>query len=510
MSRIEESVRNSIASIGIQAGTVILSFISRTVLIKTLGEQYLGISGLFGNILSMLSLAELGVGSTMLYFMYKPMVEQDERKLNILMAVYAKVYNIIGLAIMVAGLLLSPFLGIFMKEVPDIPHLTFIFILYVLNIATSYLFVYKSSIINVAQKNYIVNIIKFIFFVMQNVVQILILLITKNYILYYSCSILFGLLGNIAVSRKADQMFPFLKKPVEGRLTQDEKKYIKKNISAMFSHNLGTFIVFSTDNMIIAKFIGIVEVGLYSNYTMIINAIQTLVDLIFNSLNASIGNLMHSTSKEKSYEIFKNVLFATHWMVGFCAVSLYVLMNPFITLWLGEKYTFQQYVVFFIVLNFFLNLVRRPANTFKQTVGLFWNDRYKPFFESAVNLIASLILVKYYGIVGVFMGTTLSTLTVCFWIEPYILYRRFYDKSVFEYFEIVLKYISITIISAILISKISKLFFSEVTLGSFIVQMLLCVVVTNGLFWFVFRKSSEMEYMKNTLDGILKKILKRM
>ena len=275
----------------------------------------------------------------------------------------------------------------------------------------------------------------------------------------------------------------------------------------MFSHNIGSFVVYGTDNIIIAKFIGIIEVGLYSNYTIILTALNTFLQLVFESLTASIGNLMHSVSKEKSYDVFKNIFFATCWLVGFCAVCLYVLYNPFITLWIGEKYTFDKYVVFFIVFNFYIMFIRRPVNTFKQTVGLFWNDRYKPIIESIVNLVFSLILVKYYGICGVFMGTTISTLSICIWLEPYILYKNFFEKNVLEYFKLFFKYMVVTIISVVIIQGISMVF-TEVTWVSFFMQILLCVSIPNVLFWISFRRTSEMKYMKEIFERILIKIIR--
>lgn len=508
MSRVEETVKNSIASLVLQAATVIFSFVSRTVLIKTMGEQYLGINGLFGNILNMLSLAELGVGSAITYFMYQPMVDQDEEKIRILTAVYAKVYHLIGLVILAAGCVIAPFLGFFMKEVPDIPHLTGIFLMYVLNMSASYLWAYKGSVINVAQKNYVVNMIRFGFTVIQNIVQILILILTKNYIAYYACTILFAVLGNLAVAVKADQMFPYLKKPAKGSLTEREKKQIVKDISAMFSHNIGAFVVTGTDNMIIAKFIGIVEVGLYSNYTMILTAVQTFLNLLFESLTASVGNLMHSADRDRCHEVFRNVFFATCWLVGFCSVCLYVLYNPFITLWLGEDYTFDRYIVFFVVCNFYLLFVRRPVNMFKQTVGLFWNDRHKPIIESICNLVISMILVKYLGICGVFIGTTISMVTVCVWLEPYILYKHFFEKSVAEYFRLLLEYAAVTILSVVIIQGISMVF-ERVTIVSFLIQMALCMVIPNLFFWLIFRKTSEMKYMKENVSRLLYKVTKR-
>lgn len=508
MSRVEKSIKNSAASIAIQMGTTILNFVSRTIFIRILGEEYLGINGLFGNILNMLSLAELGVGTTITYWLYEPMAKNDETKLSILMAVYKKIYNVIGIAVLILGLSLSPFLSFFMKETPDIPHITFIYVLYVVKMSVSYFFVYKSSLINVAQKNYIVNTLSFVLNVIGTIAQLVVLMLTRNYILYFSVSIAFSLLGNLVLSAKAEKMFPFLKNPIKGKLEKEEKQEIKKDVSAIFSHNIGSFVLTSTDNMIISKFIGVAEVGLYSNYTMILHAVQKMLNLVFSSLVSSIGNLMYSVSKEKSYEVFKNILFAASWIVGFCTISLFFLSNPFITLWLGEQFVFDNYVVFFIVLNFYLTFMRQPVNSFKHCVGLFRKDKYKPFIESIVNLVTSIWLVNKFGIAGVFMGTAISTIAVCMYIEPYILYKYFYEKSVIEYFKIFFKYVLVTIFASVVIYLLS-LPINEVTILNFVYKMILCVIVPNGLYWMIFRKTSEMEYFKNLVFTILKKVSKR-
>lgn len=506
MSRTEATIKNSVVSLIIQWGTLLLNFVSRTVLIKTLGEQYLGINGLFGNILSMLSLTELGIGTTITYWLYEPMAKNDEQKLSVLVSVYSKIYNIIGVIILVVGISLAPFLDLFMKETPDIPNITLIYILYVVHMAMSYFVVHKSTLISVAQKNYVVNTIKFIVSIATIIIQILILLFFKNYIIYYMCSIISVLLGNIIVSVKADEMFPFLKKRVKGQLTISEKKEMKKDIVAIFSHNIGTFVLNGTDNLIISKLIGVIEVGLYSNYTMILHAIQKFLDMIFGALTSGIGNLINAETKEKSYDVFKNIFFATCWIVGFCAACLYVLYNPFITLWIGKKYIFDDFVVFFIVLNFYLTFIRRPANTFKHCAGLFRNDRFKPFIESTINLVTSIWLAKIFGIGGVFMGTAISTVTACLYVEPYILYKHFYKRSVGEYFKLLFKYSSVTVLSVIII-KLFSVSLKTTTIVNFIYQMFLCLVIPNLLFYLFFRKTSEMEYFKKIINRIFLKFL---
>lgn len=508
MQRVEQSIKNTIISIGIQIGTILLTFLSRTVLIKTLGEQYLGINGLFSNIMSMLSLVELGVGSALIYLMYKPMAENDEKRLNLLMHVYAKIYTGIGIAILVIGVLLTPFLEFFMNETPDIKHLSFIYFLYVLNMAVTYFFSYRASIINVAQKNYIVNLIRFKFTVVQYIFQIMILIIFKNYILYYICAIIFTILGNWAIYVKAGKMFPFINVPVKGKLEDSEMKIIKKNIFAMFFHKLGTFVVFSTDNLIISKFVGVIQVGLYSNYTMITNALATAINLVFSSITASVGNLVNRENKEKTYTIFKNVFFVNCWLVGFCSVCLFVLFNPFIKIWVGERYIFDESIVAVIVINFYLTYVRPTANVFKESCGLFWNDKYKSLVESVVNIVFSLLLVDKFGIVGVLIGTTISTLGVCFWVEPYVLFKNYFQISLFEYFKSFIKYTVVSFVSIVMILNIANLF-ELGFVGDFLFRLLLCVIIPNVMFLLIFHRCEEFQYFKNIVIRILSKVKNR-
>ncbi len=505
MSRVDYIMKNSAVLLAIQIGTTLLNFVSRTILIKTMGEQYLGINGLFGNILSMLSLAELGVGTTITYWLYEPMAKNDNQRLKVLMAVYKRIYNTIGVAILTVGIALAPFLSFFMKETPDIPHLTMIYVLYVVNMASSYFWVYKSALINVAQKNYIVSSIRFLYFIVNSIIQMIILLAYKNYIIYYVVGICGSVFCNITISKKAEKMYPYIKEPTEGKLTNEEKNEIKKDISAIFTHKIGSFVLTSTDNMIIAKFIGVIEVGLYSNYTMVLHAVQKLLNLLFGTLNASVGNLMNSEGKEKNYIVFKNVFFATSWLVGFCAVCLYILFNPFITLWLGEEYVFSQHVVFIIVFNFYLTFIRPPVNTFKHCAGLFRKDRYKPIFESIINLVVSIWLVQRYGILGVFIGTAVSTIVACMYVEPHILYKYYFEKNVIEYFKMLFKYVFVTVLSVTIIELLSS-WILDITIYSFLYQILLCVVVTNMLFWCFFKKSSEMRYFENFVYGGIDKI----
>ena len=272
-SRTENSIINSTMSIITQVLTVILNFAVKTVFIKMLNDEYLGVNGLFTNIITMLSLADLGIGIAIPYSLYKPLAEKDEQKINILMNFYKKIYNIIGMVVLLIGLSLTPFLGLIIKDIPDnVPNLSLIYMLFVIHSASSYFFVYKKFLIDSDQKGYITSRIIFAFSTILSIIQIILLVITKNYILFLLASIIMVILQNIYISYKANKMYPFIKNKTNDKLSKDDVKDIKKNVSSLFIYKVGTVIMNGTDNIIISKFIGLIIVGFYSNYVLIINS----------------------------------------------------------------------------------------------------------------------------------------------------------------------------------------------------------------------------------------------
>lgn len=503
--RVEKSIKNSLAAILLQVMTIMLSFVVRTIFIKTLGAEYLGINGLFSNILQMLSLAELGVGTAIIYSMYKPMADSDEEKLSILMTLYAKLYTYIGIFVIAIGFTLIPFLDYFIANKPSTPYLNLYFIIYVLKSASSYFFVYKASIITVAQKNYIVSANRMKFMFIKYIMEIVVLVIFKSYILYLLISLLTNITSNINISLKANRLFPFIKRKNKNKLPKDESRAIFKNIGALFFHRIGRVVVNGTDNLVISKFIGLNMVGLYSNYLLIVEAINTIITLLYSALTASVGNLNVTESKERTYTIFKNITFSNFWIGGFSATALVILLNPFISLWIGSDYTFDIPIVIVIVMNSYLTIIRKTTLVFRDAMGLFWKDRYKPIFESTINLVVSIILVQRLGIIGVFLGTLVATLSTCFWIEPLILYRYSFDIKIREYFKMVFIYFLITLSTVILTWLIANVF-KDNTVLTFIYKVLICSIIPNIMFLLIYRKRAEFIYFKSLLQSILKRI----
>jgi len=498
MSRILNSMRNIKYAICGQATGIIVSFFNRMVFVRMLSAEYLGLNGLFINILSILSFAELGIGSAITYSMYKPLSERDEPKLKALMGLYKLTYIIIGVIISLLGLILTPFLGVFINDMPDITYIKYIYLIYVANTAVSYFFSYKRSYVIADQKKYIDTVYRYGFYFVLNIMQILILLITRSFIFYISLQLLTTVVENILISRKVDRLYPFLIERNYEQLEKKEKEIIVKNVKAMILHKIGSVVVMGTDNLLISKFISIVSVGIYSNYLLIINALNTVFGLIFQAVTASVGNLGATETKEKSKFIFNSIDFVGFWLYAFASISLVNLFNPFIKLWVGSSYTFPLPVVLIIILNFYLSGRRKSVITFRDALGVFWHDRYKAIFEAGVKIAVSLILVNKIGISGIFIGTTISTITTCFWIEPYVLYKHGFHSSPKLYF---IKYISDTvlmIIAGYITWKVTSTI-SDVGVLSFIYKMLVCLIVPNLLFLIIFWKNNEFKYLLSIL-----------
>ena len=508
MSRTRNSVRNlSYAVIG-QAIGFVISFIARIFFIRVLGREYLGLNGLFTNILTILSLAELGVGEAITFSLYKPLAENDTKKCTMLMQVYKKVYTIIGCAILVIGFCLTPFLPLIIKNMPDIPYINLIYILFVVNTAVSYFFSYKRNLIIADQKRYIATFYRYLAHAVFTFLEIVYLILFKNYIGYLLIMIAATLADNIMVSRKADKMYKFLKTEEQIPLDPESKDKIIKNTKAMMMHKVGGVVVNSTDNILLSMFVSLDSVGLYSNYFFITNALNSVTTHVFNSVTASVGNLFATSDSKKAYKVFKEVFFLDYFMYSFIAVSLLCLFNPFIELWVGKEYLFGFDIVCIIVINVYIAGMRKAVLTFREASGLFYKDRWKAVFEAIINLGTSIILAIYFGTFGVFLGTFISSVTVCVWVEPLILYKYGFKEKLIEYFKLYFMYAIVTIACCALTYYLCS-FINYGRFVSLILKACLCVIVPNVINIILFRNTEQYQYFKNLFRRIFAKLRRK-
>lgn len=417
--RTRYTMINMLVNIGGQVLTMLLSFINRMVFIRCLSAAYLGVNGLFTDVLSILNFAELGIGTAMVFSMYEPAARDDERKLAQLMNLYKWMYRAVAASVLLFGLVLLPFLPHFIKGGEGIEHITLIYMIYVLGSASSYLMSYKSSIYQAYQKGYIRAGWNMVCELIKTILQITVLLSTGNFILYLVVQQALPFLPNIMVSRMVDKEFPYLKECRE-LPEREERNGILKNIGAMSMHKLSAIIVRNTDSLLMSSFIGLATVGVYSNYRLVLNALNNLINKFSVAFSGSVGNLAALENSDRLYKIYKEMDFMFFVMSAYLTGGLMMLFNPFITLLFGEEYCFPIVTVVIIVAEFYISRMRQANLLFREAMGLFWNDRYKAVAESIINLVASLVLVQRFGVAGIVGGTVVSSLCTCVWVEPYI------------------------------------------------------------------------------------------
>lgn len=506
--RTKNSIFNMIATFGSQIIMTLLGFLSRTIFITTLGSEYLGINGLFTNILSIISLAESGIGSSIVFSLYKPVAENDEEKIQILMNVYRKAFTIIGFIVFIIGLAIMPFLRKFMNGDTTVENLYLIYFIFIFNSAITYLFSYKISFLNVCQKNYVVTSITTGFSVAATIMKILILYFTQNYILFLVVDSIITIVTQVMVSRKADKLYPYLKNKTDKKLDNETKGSIIKNMKALVVHNIGGRAVFGTDNLLISSFVSVASVGLYNNYLMFINLFRNLINTVFNAVEDAFGDLIAQEDNNKTYDVYKAANLCVFWLNSFFAIGMYICLEPAMEIWLGKKYLMGQTVVAVLMVSFYVSGMRRAINIVKSKAGIFHEDRFAPLFEAAVNLISSIILVKFFGISGVFLGTIISTLAVPFWIAPYLVYKKVFNKSPWLYF---LEYIIYTIIGLVtcILTVLVCSFIPNNGMIAFLGKVIVAGIIPNIIYILIFHKTKEFKYLWGVADTMVFSKFKR-
>ncbi len=503
-SRTINSIRNtSLAAIS-QIINTLLSFVARTIFIKTLGAEYLGANGLFTNILTILSFAELGIGNAIIFSLYKPIAEKDEKKIKQLMQLYKKAYNTIGIIVLLMGICIIPFLNIIVKEAPTIKeNIAFIYLLFLINTVFSYFFTYKKSIIIANQNDYLINIFDIIFYIIKTVLQCLFLYLTHNYVIYLIIQIACTLFENIIISIKANKMYPYLKDKEIEKISKDERNGIFQNVKALVFYKFGSVILNGTDNILISVMLGVTCVGLVSNYTLIITAITNIIGQLLNGFISSIGNLNAIGTKNAKERTFNDIFFISVWIYGFCSVGLLIFLNKFIRIWLGEAYILEYIVIIALVLHFYVNGVQFVAYAYRTTMGLFIYGKYTAILAAVINIFLSIILCKFMGLSGIFFATTIARLLTTAWYDPFMIYSREFNKKVKKYY---IKYVKYFVI--IIINYLCSEFIINRIPGSgmlnFTIKLCIFTIISNFIFFMFFFKTNEFRNVCNRVKDLLK------
>lgn len=504
-SRTSNSIKNSLSSLISNIVAILIGFIAQALFIKILNAEYLGLNGLFTNILTMLSLFELGIGNAIVFYMYKPLANDDYNQIKTLMNFYKKSYLIIAVVVFTFGMLLLPFIKYFVGNVSVDINIYIIYILFLLSTVVSYLMVYKRNMLYADQKNCYINIVHCIYLVVLNIAQLIMLYLTHNYYIYLIVKIICQIIENLVITLICNKLYPFLTEKNIEKLDKNIEKNIFQKVKSLIFHKIGFIIVNGTDNIIISKYFGLLTVGLYSNYYMITNSVYTMFSQAITALTSSVGNLLINSDCKKNFEVFSKIRFINFIISNFCATSILALVQPFISIWVGSEYLLTNTVVYVIVFNCFQKLQRCCYMTFKDSAGIWEEDRFVPLIESMLNIVFSIIFLKIFGLSGVFLGTIISGLALWGFTYPKYVYNKLFGRSYGCYIKETVGYIIIFIINSIITTKLITTITISNLIVSIMVYFLVNLFVNAVIIWLIFKKSPNYSYLKNMLLTSIKK-----
>ena len=382
--------------------------------------------------------------------------------------------------------------------------------MYLVDTVLSYLLIYKRAIIQANQKAYVINLVRLICILVMSTSQILCLVIFKSYTLFLVSRIIFRLLENAIIACLANKMYPYIKDKNVDKIDSETISDVIKKVKALVLHKIGSFVVNGSDNLIITKFLGLSITGLYTNYNLIVTSLNSLFNQAFASIAGSVGNLVVEKDSEKSYNVYKKLLFFNAWVYTFFVTCFFSIIEPFIKIWLGEGFLLPTFVVVTLVINFYLQGVRNTINLFKDSAGIFYEDRFMPIIEVITNLIISIVLAKLIGLPGVIIGTIISTLIVCIYGHARYVYKPLFNRNRISYLLEHSKYILLAVFD----TGITFLIISFIKLDNnylqCVVNICICIVIPNLINFIILRKTEEFKYYFEFLKKIIKsKIVKK-
>jgi len=487
MNRSRNATRNIIFGVILKIYQLVLPFAMRTIIMYELGVKYLGLNSLFTSILQVLNLAELGVGSAMVFSMYKPIAKEDSRTICALMKLYKIYYRLIGLVVLAAGLILLPFIPKLIAG--DVPDGINVYVLYLLNLMatvfTYWLFAYKNSILQAHQRQDVISKVTIVTDTCKYILQIGMLFSFHNYYYYVCVLLLSQIFNNILTALVSNKLYPQFQ--AEGKLPKETVKEINQKIKDLFTSKLGFTIVSSADTVVISAFLGLEALAIYQNYYYIVNAVIGFVTIIYSSITAGVGNSMIVCDTEKNYHDFQIFTFLACWILAFSVSCFSGLFQPFMKLWMGTDLLLPYQLVILLCVYFWVYEYIMMASVYKDAGGIWHEDRFRPLISGLVNLSLNLLTVKFLGLYGIVLSTIVSMVVISApWITSNI-FKLIFKRSAKEYVA-KLGYYLFTAIVATTVTNIGIKFIPDNGWLWFVVKAAVCVAVSNAtIFLMMFR-----------------------
>jgi len=502
MSRIDNLVRNAKWLYLSTALDILLGIASRTAFSYILGITYLGLNTFFASIIGVLSVTELGIGTVLNTQLYKPLAHGDYEKVKSILAVYRKTYYVVAVVIMLVGLAIMPFVRGMIKSTEYLADIEIYFLLYLVNSSITYFVSYKFSLPNSEQKMYIQTNINSVFNVCTIAVSILIVMVWKSYLLYLAAMLCINVIKITVSNTILNRRYPIFRDRQIKKLSADDKKELIRNIRAGTAYRLSDIAIGTSTNLILSGKVGIDTTGRFSNYSMFVMYVERFTKPLVESTGPGIGEFINTQSTESKVSLLKTYQFIGFWIYGFCSIGLVCLSTPLVQLWLGADKVIVQAAVVLYCFNFLCSGLSRSYSAIQSAHGVFYYDWYVGIIAAGLNIAVSLLLVKPYGLAGVFLGSTCATLTVALW-SPAITFKRFFTGSPAGYFLSFARYLLVGLSTGAVCFMISSAILIQVTLSNFFLALLFVAIIPNLLWIVLFHKTDEFRYVKRLISTVL-------
>lgn len=432
--RVHRSVMNIKVGMIFYVLSLILAFFSRKIFLDCLGAEFIGLTGMLMNIMSFLSVAELGIGTSIVYFLYKPLQEDNHEKINEIMSMLAFLYRCIGFVIGGLGLSVSIFFPWWFDNLTTgLPLVYFAFYSFLGSSVAGYVFNYKQLLVSANQKQYLVNAYFQTISIVESIAQILLAYYYRNLWLWVVVGLVFTIIGIIVFNHRIRQLYPWLQINLkEGRKNLKKYPEVLKKTRQIFIQKIKDFILYRSDEIMVGMFVSVVKVAFYGNYTMIINKLNFLVNILSEGLSAGVGNLLAEGNEKNITKVYWELTAARFFILGIIIFSLLMFFQPFIGCWLGRQYQLSDIIVYLLIFNLFIRYQSAAVYIFLGSAGMF-SDVWATWAELIVNLTLTLLLAPTYGIVGILLGKILSFGIISSFWKPYYLFSQTFHKSVWEY-----------------------------------------------------------------------------
>jgi O-antigen/teichoic acid export membrane protein len=453
-SRTKKTSRNILIGFICKFVLLFFAFASKTAFVRILGAEYNGINGLYTNLLSVLSLVELGVGNVLSFSLYKAIKQNDKQLIHSIINSFKKIYMYIAIAIAVIGCMLTPVLKYIISSNLSNENLILYYLLYLLNTVVSYVVVYRTTLLVADQKYYISNLVHTGTMIFMYLVQIIYLFLEKNFLGYLIIQVICTCCGNFILNRITLKQYPFLKHNNLINISNTDKIKLRENVQATFIYKVAGVLLNSTDYILISILVGTIYVGYYSNYYVIVTYVNQFIGIFISSVIASIGNLNAENNDNKSYDLFGEIIILFQIIAIVTSCCYWNCLQGFMKIWLGEENVQSVFLLIAIIINNYYNTAMNPVWMFRETVGLFKEVKNIVIITAILNVAISYVLGYFWRTPGILIATTISRFICQFWLEPKILYKKIFKRNPMVFYRRQFRGLVIVSISIILSNSI--------------------------------------------------------